>query len=169
MLLCLTFDNFFRSHDSGHAYTKNLTLDIYWHLWISVGCQMDVTRELARGAEYHHASSPRREHGCKVSSEAPCNQWIEGCPSISGTQGSEPEARFLIWFWFGPWTCLPLVASDWIIQQSTMPNEKQKLEVPEDKFNAILKRLIDHKPVTKKNIKAPKKKLGKIIQRTNPL
>jgi hypothetical protein len=46
-----------------------------------------------------------------------------------------------------------------------MPNEKQKLEVPQDKFNAILKRLIDHEPTPKKKIKtSQKKKMGKILR-----
>lgn len=47
-----------------------------------------------------------------------------------------------------------------------MSGEKQKLEVSEDKFNAILKRLIDHEPTPKKKIKtSQKKKLGKILDR----
>lgn len=45
-----------------------------------------------------------------------------------------------------------------------MSGEKQKLEVPEDKFNAILKRLIEHKPIPKKKLNTTKKtKAGKII------
>lgn len=59
---------------------------------------------------------------------------------------------------------MPLVASDRIIQQSLMPNEKQKLEVPEDKFNAILRRLIDHKPVPKEHVRSSRgKKAGKVL------
>jgi hypothetical protein len=46
-----------------------------------------------------------------------------------------------------------------------MPSEKPKLEVPEEKFNAILKRLIEHKPVPKKALKSSRKKLGKVIGR----
>ena len=47
-----------------------------------------------------------------------------------------------------------------------MPNEKQKLEISEDKFNAILKRLIDHKAVPKKTIedkRKGKKKLKTVL------
>jgi hypothetical protein len=65
---------------------------------------------------------------------------------------------------------MQLAAINRIIPASIMSKEKQRLEISEDKFNAILKRLIDHKPVGKKGIKTTKKKkLGKIIQRTNPL
>jgi hypothetical protein len=65
---------------------------------------------------------------------------------------------------------MQLAAINRIIPASIMSKEKQRLEISEDKFNAILKRLIDHKPVAKKGIKTTKKKkLGKIIQRTNPL
>ena len=49
-----------------------------------------------------------------------------------------------------------------------MPSEKTKIEVPEDKFNAILKRLIRHKPIPKKDVKASKdKKLGAILRKAN--
>jgi hypothetical protein len=48
-----------------------------------------------------------------------------------------------------------------------MSGEKQKLEISEDKFNAILRRLIDHKPVPKNSVKADRKrKLPKIISRS---
>lgn len=48
-----------------------------------------------------------------------------------------------------------------------MHSEKPKLEVSEEKFNAILKRLLDHKPVPKKAVASKrKKKLGKIIGET---
>jgi hypothetical protein len=45
-----------------------------------------------------------------------------------------------------------------------MSSEKQKLEISEDKFNAILKRLIDHKPVPKKKLKRKGKKLQRVIE-----
>ena len=46
-----------------------------------------------------------------------------------------------------------------------MSSEHKKLEVPEDKFNSILRRLIDHKPTPKKAIIASrKKKLHKVIE-----
>jgi len=45
-----------------------------------------------------------------------------------------------------------------------MSSEQKKLEISEDKFNGILRRLIDHKPTPKKAIRASrKKKLHKVI------
>jgi hypothetical protein len=47
-----------------------------------------------------------------------------------------------------------------------MSSEHKKLEVPEDKFNAILKRLIEHKPTPKKTLNTSReKKLTRVIGR----
>jgi hypothetical protein len=48
-----------------------------------------------------------------------------------------------------------------------MSGEKQKLEISEDKFNGILKRLIDHKPAPKEKLKTSRnRKLGRVITKS---
>jgi hypothetical protein len=44
------------------------------------------------------------------------------------------------------------------------PNEKPPLVVDADRFDSVLKRFIEHKPVPKKSVKASRKtKRGKVI------
>jgi hypothetical protein len=49
---------------------------------------------------------------------------------------------------------------------ATKPDEKPPLVVDADKFDSVLKHLIEHKPVPKKSIKASRKtKRGKILSK----
>lgn len=52
---------------------------------------------------------------------------------------------------------MQLAAINRIIPASIMPKEKQKLEISEDRFNSILRRLIEHKAVPKKVIEEKRK------------
>lgn len=65
--------------------------------------------------------------------------------------------------WAGPFLFYPFLEGT---EMSDKTRQKPPLVVDADQFDSVLKRLIEHKPVPKKSIKASRKtKRGKILSK----